>query len=640
METNIKSPPYSQENQCYMPPPPPYHQVQNAISTGSAEVLRQTSEVLYGQYSPQQINANINANTSPNLTNINTVNNNTTNSGCVPSMQHGQMQQTMNRMPTQLSQQSCQQTSTTSCTQQPLNAIDSDNVTPVWAIHLMQNLGQQLQNIQQQLEGQNQRWQAIESKIEHQNVRMTNMETQMSHLNTMKQSFNKTINKVESLDTDIKSVQKKISEYDRSIQSYSDICDEVTYSNSQTEAKISHILDKVNTLEGYQNQLENKLSQTDEKLIDIQWRSMRENLIFTGIPESELRQGEQENCEALIKEFLKSEMNIFVDIQFDRVHRLGRYKPNQHYPRPIIAKFTNYKDKEYVKKAAPRTLIGTQFRVNEHFPQEIENRRKQLYPEAKKARQNKNNEVRLVCDKLFINGRQFLPNTNDSQNSTSQNIPSYRKNYTNSGIQSESFHRRTFNEQPRFNNNVRYQRQQQNQTQSEENWQQQKYRNPRRDVPPDNPRRHETRTAVSWEVPLSNRFETTSQLQNTPQRMGKKKATSPIDTEVTMKKQKECEPQNECIITNQVKDNVITGEQLLMQPRKLNDDSISILSPNQEVQLQMPMAVDSATLYYGPDKVHTEQTKSSNINTEAASHNTNFSQVQAAVEMIDGTEAD
>ena len=146
-----------------MPPPPPYHQVQNAILTGSAELLRQTSEVLYGQYRPQQINANINANTSQNLTNTNTVNNNTTNSGCVPSMQHGQMQQTMNRMPIQLSQQSCQQTSTTSCTQQLLNAIDSDNVTPVWAIHLMQNLGQQLQNIQQLLEGQNQIWQAIES---------------------------------------------------------------------------------------------------------------------------------------------------------------------------------------------------------------------------------------------------------------------------------------------------------------------------------------------------------------------------------------------------------------------------------------------------------------------------------------------
>ena len=107
-----------------------------------------------------------------------------------------------------------------------------------------------------------------------------------------------------------------------------------------------------------------------------------------------------------------------------------------------------------------------------------------------------------------------------------------------------------------------------------------------------------------------------------------------------MKKQKECEPQNECIITSQVKDNVINNEQLVMQPRKLKDDSISMLSPNQEVQLQMPMAVDSATLYYCPDKVCTEQTKSSNVNTEAESHITNFSQVPTAVEIVDGTEAD
>ena len=76
-----------------------------------------------------------------------------------------------------------------------------------------------------------------------------------------------------------------------------------------------------------------------------------------------------------------------------------------------------------------------------------------------------------------------------------------------------------------------------------------------------------------------------------------------------MKKQKECEPQNKCGIANKVKDNMINDDQLLIQPRQLNNDSLSILSPNQEVQLQMPMAIDNATLYYGPDKVHTEQTK-------------------------------
>ena len=54
-----------------------------------------------------------------------------------------------------------------------------------------------------------------------------------------------------------------------------------------------------------------------------------------------------------------------------------------------------------------------------------------------------------------------------------------------------------------------------------------------------------------------------------------------------------------------MKDNVINDEQLLLQPCKLNADSISILSPNQEVKLQMPMAVDIAILYYGLEKVQT-----------------------------------
>ena len=113
-------------------------------------------------------------------------------------------------MPVQAPQQNGQQSSTISYNQQLLNTNDTDSGTPVWAIYLMQNFGQQLQTIQQQLGGQNQRWQAIESKIEHQNVRMTNMETQMNQLNVLKQSVNKTTNKVENLDTDIKSMQKRL----------------------------------------------------------------------------------------------------------------------------------------------------------------------------------------------------------------------------------------------------------------------------------------------------------------------------------------------------------------------------------------------------------------------------------------------
>ena len=89
-------------------------------------------------------------------------------------------------------------------------------------------------------------------------------------------------------------------------------------------------------------------------------------------------------------------MRIQKEIHFDRVHRLGFYNPQQKYPRPIVAKFTFYKDKELVRSEAPKTLIGFLFGVNEQFPKEIEEKRKVLYQEAKIARQNKQNKVRLV----------------------------------------------------------------------------------------------------------------------------------------------------------------------------------------------------------------------------------------------------
>ena len=86
--------------------------------------------------------------------------------------------------------------------------------------------------------------------------------------------------------------------------------------------------------------------------------------------------------------FIREDMKVMLHIEFDRVHRLGRYKRGQTYPRPIVAKVTYYKDKEYVRQAAPKTLIGKSISVNEQFPSEIEARRKVLYLIAQNARRD------------------------------------------------------------------------------------------------------------------------------------------------------------------------------------------------------------------------------------------------------------
>ncbi|XP_052693770.1 uncharacterized protein LOC128172039 [Crassostrea angulata] len=137
--------------------------------------------------------------------------------------------------------------------------------------------------------------------------------------------------------------------------------------------KNSEIQDTVRTLNG-------ELKELKERHIDLQTRSMWDNLIFDGIQEET-----EEHTEEVLKTFIQKEMNISDDLPFHRVHRMGKRIPGKH--RPIVAKFVLFKDRKKVRRAAPSTLRNKPYGVNEQFPREIHERRKQLYPHFKTAKQ-------------------------------------------------------------------------------------------------------------------------------------------------------------------------------------------------------------------------------------------------------------
>lgn len=145
---------------------------------------------------------------------------------------------------------------------------------------------------------------------------------------------------------------------------------------------------------------ENKLLK--ETVLDLQTRSMRDNLIFSGLPETN-----NENPETVVKEFMKTQLKIppetLRNITFHRVHRFGKSTNASH--RPIVAKFEHFQDKLLVKSKG-KELKGTKFGLNEQFPKEINERRKVLYPIMKEHR-IKNIRTSLVVDKLYINGQLF-----------------------------------------------------------------------------------------------------------------------------------------------------------------------------------------------------------------------------------------
>ena len=124
------------------------------------------------------------------------------------------------------------------------------------------------------------------------------------------------------------------------------------------------------------------LSDTDDRrrkakadhdaVIDLQWRSMRDNLVFYAIAEKP-----DENCGTTLKKFFVKELGATEDVELARAHRMGKHEPGK--TRPIVAKFHRYQQRETFRSAG-RRLAGKIFGMSEQIPKEWQDKRKSLLP--------------------------------------------------------------------------------------------------------------------------------------------------------------------------------------------------------------------------------------------------------------------
>ncbi len=183
------------------------------------------------------------------------------------------------------------------------------------------------------------------------------------------------------------SIDKRLSSFDARLslveilhREFKSLRESLEFSQQQVEtlaAENASLRDSVKSLTENMTHLSEENKKIKETVIDLQARSMRDNLVFSGIPESA-----EEDPEATVKNFIKTYLKLPEDtvenICFERVHRMGAKKPGAPRPRPIVAKFGYFKQKEQVKSRG-RELKGTDFGVNDQFPKEILERRKILF---------------------------------------------------------------------------------------------------------------------------------------------------------------------------------------------------------------------------------------------------------------------
>ena len=143
------------------------------------------------------------------------------------------------------------------------------------------------------------------------------------------------------------------------------------------------------------------ISDMQEELLQLQARSMRDNLVFYNIQELP-----NENTHQVLRNFLKNEMRISdqdqQDIYVDRVHRVG--KKNQYHTRPIVAKFSTTYAKQLILGHTRNLDQRKNFGVNDQLPRELEERKKRLLPKFKEAKRQQKNP-RWSVDKLVIGGQ-------------------------------------------------------------------------------------------------------------------------------------------------------------------------------------------------------------------------------------------
>ena len=134
-------------------------------------------------------------------------------------------------------------------------------------------------------------------------------------------------------------------------------------------------------------QMTNDKAKVNNTLWYVQSQSMRNNLICTGITEdvNEKPDVTDSKLRTLMVVKLKLARDIVYGFKLERAHRMG---DNSSFGRAgSVAKFLRFKDREVVRQARSK-LKGTGYFVNEQFPKEIADRRKELLPKMLQAKRD------------------------------------------------------------------------------------------------------------------------------------------------------------------------------------------------------------------------------------------------------------
>ena len=134
----------------------------------------------------------------------------------------------------------------------------------------------------------------------------------VSKIEIIEKTVNKISSKVETLETKMKTMESKVIEVEKTNKFISDEFDKTKQKLKSASDDVKRLNDKCKNFETVVQKLETQNKNLEDKTNDLEFRSLRENLLFHGIPEFS-----NENYELLVKELISKHEEIGHEILMD-----------------------------------------------------------------------------------------------------------------------------------------------------------------------------------------------------------------------------------------------------------------------------------------------------------------------------------
>ena len=239
-------------------------------------------------------------------------------------------------------------------------------------------------------------------------IRLSAIEKNTSTLDQVNQKLDTLTARVETAENTVTNVQKRMKELESDMEGHGNLFDGVWEEAHNAYRGVLDLRQEIRKAGQSDRHMKDEIAELrrmctelQTKQLDARCRSMKYNLLFHGIAEA--NEGVVEDSEAVLTDFIKTNLSIEEEFEMANVHRIGKRddphrKPGR--PRPIIGKFLHYKDLTNVKRSA-KLLKGTNYGISEQYPPEIEEVRRKLFAIAK-AERAEGRKAYVVKDKLYV----------------------------------------------------------------------------------------------------------------------------------------------------------------------------------------------------------------------------------------------